>query len=215
MNHIMSVDFFGNSVRAETEGLRVCLNDLIRAGNKWRIENGLQHKTVQQVTTHNVDFQSFLLAASKVYNIPAADMFTVVGKGGQARTMGHVAIAIFVAEQMSPEFHVQVIKTFIEGKLLEFRELGGTEFKNLNAAIDLYLPDRIGKDNKGCYINAAKILRKRLIGQEEDVSWAQATVAQIHSRYAAEKYAVQLLSDGFVRDWEHLKEVLEKSGNGV
>jgi hypothetical protein len=124
--------------------------------------------------------------------------------------MVHVAVAVFIAEQMSPEFHVQVIKTFIEGKLLEFREQGGTEFKNLNAAIDLYLPDRVGKDNKGCYITAAKIMRKRLLGSEDSASWDTATVAQTHTRYELEALAVRMLAGGFVRDWEHLKDVIHR-----
>lgn len=210
MNHIMSIDFFGNAVRAETTGHMVCANDLVRAGNKWRYDNALPPKTVQQVTTNNAGFREFLSAAAKVYNLPEEDMFRVTGRGGQARTMAHVAVAVFVAEQMSPEFHVQVIKTFIEGKLLEFREQGGTEFKNLNAAIDLYLPDRVGKDNKGCYINAAKIMRKRLLGSEDSASWDTATVAQTHTRYELEALAVRMLAGGFVKDWEHLKDVIQR-----
>jgi hypothetical protein len=125
--------------------------------------------------------------------------------------MAHVAIAIFVAEQMSPEFRVSVIKTFLEGKLLEFREMGGTEFKNLNAAIDLYLPGRDGKDNKGVYIQIAMRLRARLLGPDAgSEAWATANVGQTHARYSAEAYLVRALGDGLVRDYEHLKELVTK-----
>lgn len=209
-NFQMSVDFFGNSVRAQTEGRMVCLNDLMYAGNSWRLANKLKFKTFQQVVAHSAYFDQFHTAASKEWGIPKEEMLQVVGKGRHARTMGHFSLAVYVAEQMSPEFHAKVIKTFIEGKLLEFREQGGTEFKNLNAAIDLYLPDRIGKDNKGCYINAAKILRKRLLGVEEGVSWDSATVAQTQTRFDLETLVVRAMAGGLVKDWEQLKTVLEK-----
>ena len=209
-NFQMSVDFFGNAVRAQTEGRMVCLNDLVLAGNAWRVSQGLRMKTIQAVATQSPTFDAFHTAASKEWNIPKEEMFMRVGRGSQLRTMVHFSLAVYVAEQLSPEFHAKVIKTFIEGKLLEFREQGGTEFKNLNAAIDLYLPDRIGKDNKGCYINAAKILRKRLLGVEEGVSWDSATVAQTQTRFDLETLVVRMMAGGYVKDWNQLKNVLEK-----
>jgi hypothetical protein len=210
MSFEMTVDFFGVSVRAQTEGRMVCVNDLVRAGNQWRSQRGLSVMNLQQLTGNSVAFKEFAEAASRGYDIPQEEMLVIKGKGSKARTMCHFSLAVFVAEQLSPDFHVQVIKTFIEGKLLEFREQGGTEFKNLNAAIDLYLPDRVGKENRGCYINAAKILRKRLLGVEEGVSWDSATVAQTHTRYELETMVVRMLAGGFIKDWEQLKTVLEK-----
>lgn len=209
-NHIMSVDFFGNAVRAETEGLMVSINDLVRAGNKWRVANDMNPKTVQQVMTSQ-GLTDYRAAASKVWNVPTDALVRVVGKGATARTMAHISVAIYVAEQMSPEFHANVIKTFIEGKLLEFRELGGTEFKDLNAAIDLYLPEREGKDNTGIYIQTAKALRKKLMGPDAEAGcWNTASVAQTHSRYEAEKMLVRFLSMGVVRDYDHLKELISR-----
>jgi hypothetical protein len=209
-NHIMSVDFFGNAVRAETAGQMVSVNDLIRAGNKWRIDNRLNPKTVQQVMDSQ-GLVEYKVAAAKVWGLSEDALVKVVGKGGQTRTMAHLSVAIYVAEQMSPEFHANVIKTFIEGKLLEFREVGGTEFTNLNAAIDLYLPGRDGKDNKGIYIQAAKTLRTKLLGIDAEAGcWNSATVAQTHSRYEAEKTLVKMLSLGVVKDYEHLKQLIER-----
>jgi hypothetical protein len=168
----------------------------------------MRPKTLQQVATQSPNFDEYHDAAAKEWGLPKAEMLAVRGKGSQIRTMGHFALAVYVAQQLSPEFHAKVIKTFIEGKLLEFRELGGTEFKNLNAAIDLYLPDRIGKDNTGCYINAAKIMRQRLLGTEDSSGWDTATVAQTHTRYELEKTVVRVMASGMVKDWEQLKTVL-------
>lgn len=207
-NYVMSVDFFGHGVRAETDGLLLSLTDLALAGNGWRVRNGLPIRPLQKVVD-SVGFQEFLGVAKK--NMPDQDLFFVTGRGNKKRTMAHIIVAIYVAEQFSTEFHFHVIKTFIEGKLLEFRDQGGTEFKSLNAAIDLYLPDRIGRDNKGVYITVAKILRTKLLGEGATTeSWGQATVAQTHSRYEVEKSLVDYLSKGFIMDYEHLKKVLEK-----
>jgi hypothetical protein len=187
----------------------VCLNDLVLAGNQWRVTNKLPMMTLRQITAASVSFAEYKAAAARGWRLEEDALIKVVGKGNQARTMAHMSLAIFVAEQLSPEFHVQVIKTFIEGKLMEFRDLGGTEFKNLNAAIDLYLPDREGKDNTGCYINAAKLVRQRLLGTEEP-NWNEASVAQTETRYELEKSLVRFMAAGQVRNWEHLKELIQK-----
>lgn len=204
----MQVDFFGNTVRAETEGNLVSLTDLAKAGNMWRVSKGLSLKPLQAVV-ESVGFIEFVKVAQA--DMPGESIVFSTGKGNSKRTMAHVTIAIYFAEQYSPEFHYSVIKTFIEGKLLEFRGQGGTEFKNLNAAIDLYLPDRQGKDNKGCYITIAKLVRAKLLGADASASdWDNATVAQIHSRYELEKRLVDYLNMGMVRDYPHLKELLSK-----
>ena len=204
----MQVDFFGNSVRAETEGRLVSLTDIVRAGNQWRAAKGLPLKTLQAVV-ESVGFNDFISVVKN--DMPESEVLFTVGQGNKKRTMAHVTIAIYVAEQMSPEFHYNVIKTFIEGKLLEFRELGGTEFKNLNAAIDLYLPDRQGKNNQGIYIQIAMRVREKLMGAgAEKGCWDSATVAQIHSRYDLENRLIDYMRNGFVNDYEHLKAVIGK-----
>jgi hypothetical protein len=126
--------------------------------------------------------------------------------------MVHVSVALLAAEQISPMFHATVHKTFIEGKLLEFRDQGGTEFKNLNAAIDLYLPGREGKkSNSGVYIQIATLIRNRLLGADAVAGdWDKATVTQIHSRYDFEKRLVDFLSLGMVKDFDHLKQLVTK-----
>jgi hypothetical protein len=208
-NYVMQVDFFGNNVRAETSGNLVCLNDLITAGNAWRVVNGLSARKLADITTTD-SFKNFVASVSKIKSLPVESLFFATGRGRNSRTMGHLIVAIYVAEQMSPEFHVNVIDTFVSGKLLEFRELGGTEFKNLNAAIDLYLPDRASKDNTGVYINVAKLIRLKLLGAECAEGWNAASIAQIHSRYDVESKLVSMLKLGVVNDYKHLCELIQK-----
>lgn len=206
-NYVMNVDFFGNDVRCETDGLMVSLTDLVKAGNQWRAQKGMQIKPLQSILD-TVGFSEF---KAVVESDLKCNVLRIDGSGNRKRTMAHITLAVYVAEQMSTEFHYQVIKTFIEGKILEFRDLGGTEFKSLNAAIDKYLPEREGKDNKGVYIQCAKILRTKILGETAVAGdWDSASTWQTHARFNAEKELVKFLQLGFIRNFEHLKEIIQK-----
>lgn len=209
-NYPVSVQFFGNVVRAQTAGNRICLNDMFIAGNAVRLSEGkpaLQMPSFLNSKTLN----DYVEAAAHEWNIDKAQFIVKEGRGKNTRTYVHVSVAMLAAEFMSARFHAHVHRVFIEGKLLEFRERGGTEFKNLNAAIDLYLPDRIGKDNKGVYINIAKLIRERILGADAKTEdWNSATVAQTHLRYDWENKMCDMLRLGVIRDYEHAKEIINK-----
>lgn len=204
----MNIDFFGNNIRAETDGLVVSLNDLFNAGNVWRLTNG---KPAYQMATflNSQAVSEYVEAAAEEWGIGKDKFIYKVGKGNKTRTMVHVSVAILAAECISPAFHAKVHRVFIEGKLLEFRELGGTEFKNLNACIDMYLPDRIGKDNKGVYITIAKLLRAKVLGADaQPGDWDKCSVAQTHTRYDFEKRLCDYLKQGFITSFQQLKDTI-------
>jgi hypothetical protein len=208
-NYVMQVDFFGNSVRCDTDGLMISLNDLLTAGNNWRAKNDMPLKRLEDITGTNA-FKAFKADVCEETGMAEEEVFKSV-KGRNGRTMAHVFIAVYVAEQISSKFHVKVIKTFVESKLLEFRDLGGTEFKTVNLAVDMYLPGREGKENKGIYINLAKLLREKILGPGSCTDdWNKASVAQTHARYEAERKLSDMLRLGVIRDWDHLKELIGK-----
>lgn len=209
-NYIMHINLFGAEVRCETESRLVSINDLVVAGNRWRALNSLPQKNMQDLLSTS-SFNDFKNAVAKKLGVPVDSLMHSV-KGRNGRTMGHLFLAIYIAEQISPEFHVEVIQTFVEGKILEFRSLGGTEFKNLNGAIDVYLPGREEKDNKGIYIQVAKMLREKILGPEfnADDPWSKANADQTHLRYSYENRLVDLLRLGVVNDYAHLKTLIEK-----
>lgn len=208
-NYPMSVDFFGNVVRAQTNGSRICLNDLFIAGNALRMADG---KPALQMASflRSKNVEEYMDAAAEEWNIPRDSLITKEGRGNTTRTYVHASIALLAAESMSPRFHAHMHRVFIEGKLLEFRERGGTEFKNLNASIDQYLPGRDGRDNKGVFIQIAKALRTRVLGTDDADGWNAASVAQTHERYEVENKLCDLLRLGLVRDYDHLKELVSK-----
>lgn len=209
-SYTLSVDFFGNTVRAQTDGNRICLNDLFMAGNAYRLSNG---KPALQMSSFlaSKNLHDYREAAAEEWNIPADDFIKREGKGAKTRTYAHISIAMLAAESISPRFHAHVHRVFIEGKLLEFRERGGTEFMRLNAAIDQYLPGRTGKDNKGVFIQTAKQLRGRILGAESKAGdWDSASVDQTHTRYEWEHQLCGMLRLGLVKNYDHLKEIISK-----
>jgi hypothetical protein len=140
------------------------------------------------------------------------------GKGGG--TWAHLYILLDAATFLNPDFKFQVYKTFIEGKLLQYRDESGDRYKPFNMAIDL-LPDCSGKDNKWLYINAANLLAERIgLPQVSDMPvddkgkhqnrWNVATAHQLSERADAEKMLTNYVQMGFVRNWEHFKELIGK-----
>lgn len=209
-NHIMLVDVFNAPVRCDTDGSLVNLNQLLNAGNAWRLNNGQSAYQLSAFLASEL-VANYIKAAAKEWMLPESEFVKKVGRGTTGRTMAHICIAVLLAEQISPEFHVKVHKIFIESKILDFRVRGATEFIALNSAIDLLLPGREGKDNTHLYINVATMLRDKILGpgaKTED--WSTATPEQTQRRYSAEEKLCTFLKLGLIRDYDHLKEIVGK-----
>jgi hypothetical protein len=208
---ILKVDVDNEIVFASTEW-GVDLVSLMEAGNIHRLKKGMPVRQLNKFLSSKY-LEEYIEAATRIWELPKEAFLCTIGKGKGVRHYGHISIAVLLAEQISPEFHVKVHKTFIEGKLLEFRVLGGDEFKMLNAAIAEHLPSPSG-DNKGRYIQLAIMIRDKckLLSDSGSVTWNQA-VADAHAqrtRYELEAKLCQLINLGLVRDWEHLKEIIAK-----
>lgn len=136
------------------------------------------------------------------------DKLTVIekkqGKGGG--TKAHLYLLLKAASHLDTDFEVQVYKTFVTNKILQWRDDSGDEYKALNIAIDAYLPDRKGKDNKGVYIQCARAIRAKINPDGGD--WNTASYAQLELRTKYEKDLIFSLRMGFIRDYNHLKEVI-------
>ena len=210
-NFKMNINLFNNDVQCETKGSLVNLNDLERAGNAWRLNNNMKayqlHAFLNSSTLNN-----YVEAASKIWGLPKEAFLVSTGRGRTSRTMGHVSLAILLAEQISPMFHAMVHKEFIEGKILEYRDIGASEFQTLNKAIDSFLPGREDKtSNKGIYISVAKAIRSKVLGPDaESEDWNRANASQTHVRYEYEKKLCGFLEMGLVKDYDHLKELIDK-----
>lgn len=209
-NYKMCVEFLGNTIQAETEDRKVCLNDVFIAGNAERLACG---KPALQMASFlaSKTLSDYVEAAELEWGLTCGSLIRKEGSGKRTRTYVHISVAILAAETMSPRFHAYIHRVFVEGKLLEFRERGGTEFKTLNAAIDAFLPGREGKSNKGIFIQVAVKLRAKILGPDATTaSWNTATVDQTHTRYDLEYKLSEMIRLGLIRDYDHLKDVIER-----
>jgi hypothetical protein len=210
MSYELIANILGTDVSCRTEGQMLCLNDLLRGFNIQRLQKGQAAMQLGSVLRADA-LKAYMEEAALVWGVPEDSLIKQVkhGRGiNQSRTFGHISVALYLAEVASPAFHAAMHKEFVEGRLLQFREQGGTEFKRLNSAIDKFLPGREGRDNKGCYINAAKIIRNKVTNTEEADAWTFASAQQQELRVKHEQSAIDMLRLGMVRDWEHLKETL-------
>lgn len=132
-------------------------------------------------------------------------------RGRSGGTWAHLYILIDAATFLDPEFRFQVYQTFVEGKLLHWRDESGDCYKPFNMAI-ASLPDRVGKDNKWLFVTAANLIAERIGVEsvEEGNRWNYANGHQLAERAYLEKMLTRLIQIGGVRDWSHLKELIAK-----
>ena len=127
------------------------------------------------------------------------------GKGGG--TWAHLYLLLKAAAHLDTDFELQIYETFVTNQILRWRDDSGDEFKTLNIAIDAYLPDRIGKDNKGVYIQIAMAIKAKV--NPDGGQWNTASYDQLELRTKYEKDLIFSLRMGFIRDYNHLKEVID------
>lgn len=144
-NQLMNVAFSSGDVEVFHKTKMGNLTQLWKVGNLVRLQGG---QSVANLT-------SFMNSASTKKFIEIVESktsercFENTGSGNKKRTWANMHLMIYAAEYLSPEFHFEVIDTFISGKLLELRDDGGDAFNSITHMIDTKLPGRDGKDNKG------------------------------------------------------------------
>ena len=223
-NQLMQVRIGDHVLPIEHKTMVGSLTEVWKIGNTYRKMRGLNEldlshwlrspETLEyiQVVERDLGFESAESADYEVVNsalthtITSPLIKTKRGKGGG--TWAHLYILLDAAARLDPNFKHQMYKTFVEGRILQWREDSGDEFINLNIAIDAYLPEREGKDNTGIFIQVARQLKAKILNGEE--VWNTATFNQLEKRAKIEKDLCGFLKLGMIRNYEHLKEVIAK-----
>jgi hypothetical protein len=192
------------------------LTDLFSLGNGQRILDGKKPMN-QSLFIKSKATQEFIQIIAKELSMSSDEIVFSKGRGKASRTYGQLHFLIYAAEKLSPTFHFHVIDIFLSKHLLQLRDDGGNVFKTLNLAIDQWLPDRKEKNNMGCYIQVAKMLSAKIFPEikqfETGVNIWNTDLAIYDKQYLREDYEdklVSFLKAGLIRDWEHLKAVIEK-----
>jgi len=203
MGSLTEVWKIGNAYRTKRGLPELDLNNWLRSPETLEyvkvVEEDLDLKPVE--STHLEIHKSSL---TKVVTSPL--IVAKRGKGGG--TWAHLYILLDAAARLDPQFKHKMYKTFVEGKLLQWRDDGGDEFINLNIAIDAYLPERDGMDNVNVFIYVAKQLKAKILSPYD--TWNTASLPQLEKRAMLEKDLCNYLRLGMIRNYDHLKEVIAK-----
>jgi len=178
------------------------LNILFAMGNMYRVEEGLQPLSLNGWIKRQ-DVQDYIKYLKN--NGVEEPIKRTRGKG--ATTLAHLKVLLDAAIALSPKLKDEVYETFINNKMLFYRDNSGDNYLNMIDALTLYAEGILGKQaHKGHYITIANIIKKRL-GVND---WNTATAEQLRERDRIEQTIVSMLKTGVVRDWEHLKELVDK-----
>jgi len=192
----LKVKFSLGEILVKHKSLLIEAHPFVGLLNRFREESGLQP----------IHYRDILKRQSIQEFISLDNEMLKVGKG-RAKTYFHLELALRIAIELSPQFAKEVIETFINKKLTHLRDLGGDKYIELNDAVTAYAESILGKPaHKGHYITIAKLIKKRL-GVED---WNTAKPEQHAERMRIEQTIVSMLKTGVVRDWEHLKELVDK-----
>ena len=194
----LTVKFTGGELTIFHKSMMGDLNKLFQIGNAYRLEDGLTPITL----TNWVQRQD---VKDYISHLESHGIIAIKKTRGRAgTTTAHLKVILDAAIALSPKLKDEVYDTFINNKMLFYRDSGGDNFIELNDAITLYAESVLGKPaHKGHFINIAKIIKKRL----DVVDWNTATPHQLRERDRIESVLTTMLRTGVVKDWGHLKEL--------
>lgn len=205
-NQVMQITIGNTEVIAHHKTAQFDLTSLWKAGSTYRILDGGNQANITQFLNSDKTKKFIAICEEKSNGEP---QISKTGRGKNARTFVSLHLAIYAAEYLSPEFHYEVIDTFINGKILEYRDESGDNFKLLNERIDT-LPDRVekAKSNKGCYIAISKMFKAEI--KPDGDSWNTASADQLRDRAKIEEKLADYIDNGFITSYPQLKEVAER-----
>lgn len=180
------------------------LTNLFNIINKHKKAKGECIVNITQFCRSN-ETQEFLNALAKRLKVDKESLVYSVGKGKSSKTMANTLVLIYTAEKHLDNYRLEVIDTFINSKLLSWRDDSGDHFKGLNEEIKTVSENLLGKPaHKGHFITLAKIVNARI---GDSLDWNTATAEQLKERDRIETGLCTVIKLGLVKDWEHLKQI--------
>ena len=201
---VMTVAFSEGGLEIRHKSTLVEINDMFRLGNIYRLKSGRAAVNVTEWFS-NKKTAEFIEIVAKNLGKPRDEIVVKRGKGAHTKTYVPLHLAVYAAEHLSPEFHYEVIDTFINSKLLTFRDESGDSYKELCAMVKECAEPVIGKPaHNGHYITIAKLIQEKC----GVLDWNIATAKELEMRKHIEDKITFSLKMGFIKDWEHFKQVI-------
>jgi hypothetical protein len=205
-NSVMTIVFEQGTLPIEHKTQIGNLADVFAIGNKYRALAGRAPANLTNFCK-STGTQEFIDSVAKRLGVDKSSLLYTKGKGKgkSSRVVANIFITIYAAEYLSPDFHVEVIDTFINSKLLTWRDESGDDFVTLNKEIAEHASGLLGKPaHQGHFLTLAKIVNSRI---GDKIDWNTASSEQLQERSRIETGLSTSIRMGFIKDWEHLKQV--------
>lgn len=192
---IMKRELFGEEISQNNLNSFFSATDLVRAGNKWRVSNGLPifNLTTFLQTKEVKEFMNFL---SQEYG-----EIKINSRGKYGTTWVHPFLFIEIALAISPKLKVEVY-SWLYDSLIKYRNNSGDSYKKMCGA--LY----ITQTNKRTFADDIRQLANRIKVECGVSDWEHATEQQLALRDKIHDN-ISLLSD-IIKDRETLYNVAIK-----
>jgi hypothetical protein len=125
---IMKRELFGQEISQKSQSEFFSATDLVRAGDKWRLANGLNSFNLSQYLK-GAKTMEFIEEIENKYG-----KSIIVGRGRSAHTWVHPLIFIDVALAINPKLKVEVYEWLFD-KLIKYRNDSGDSYKEMSAAL--------------------------------------------------------------------------------
>lgn len=178
---IMKRKLFGEEISQNNQNCFFSATDLVRAGNKWRIENGLP---IFNLVTfmQNKETKEFVNFLKEQYG-----EVKINSKGRNGVTWVHPYLFIEIALAISPKLKVEVY-SWLYDSLIQYRNNSGDSYKKMCGA--LYITQK----NKRNFQDDIKLLALRIKKECGVDDWQHATEEQLKLRDKIHEN-IALLSD--------------------
>jgi hypothetical protein len=219
-NQLMKVLIGSGSFEIEHKTQLGNLRQVWELGNAYRTQRGkdakdfktyLQSKGLREYVIElekkldlNVSLswgESKTKSGGKAASITHSDLFKVT-KGKYSTTWAHLYILIDAAMHLDPRFKLDVIDTFVHGKLLQHRDESGDAYKAMNIALDIAFPINNEKQCVARYVALADAIGQYLGIKRGE--WNQASYEQLEARTKIEFNLTVILRNGFASSFDQI-----------
>ncbi|MGL5050116.1 MAG: KilA-N domain-containing protein [Fusobacteriaceae bacterium] len=206
---MMEIALCGGLVKANAKTGMVDLRDIEKIGMMLAgIDKAENYGKRVTLWIELKDTKEFLLELGRKY--ATEEMFSkdlIVQEGKRNfKLWADLLVALKYAMYVNKQLEVEVLDTFINKKILDFRMLGIDFNKELNLKIDT-LGDRVGKDNKFIYINSSRMISERIKGEFSKGWDSEENDSEVtQNRTKLINNLIFMIDNGFVNNWDQLKD---------
>jgi hypothetical protein len=167
---LMKRVLFDEEIRQSSKTEFFSANDLIRAGNKYRVNNGLSFFELHQYLS-NKNTKEFISELDSKYGKPSV----ITKRGRYGETWVHPLVFIDIALAINPKLKVEVYQWMFD-HLIKNRNDSGDSYKEMSGAIYTIYPNK--QEFPKYIIRVADYIRKSMNIDD----WNSATEEQLKTR---------------------------------